>query len=269
MAEQAAQEKAQEAERPALVGYAAAQGVATLTLDSPANRNALSPRLMSELAEGLAAAAADPGVRVAVLTHTGGTFCAGADLSGSDPAEGTARLLALLRRIVELPKPVVARVDGHVRAGGLGLLGACDLAVAGPGSTFAFTEARLGLAPAIISLTTLPRLSGRAAARYYLTGERFDAATAERIGLITSAPDGPDGLDAELDALLNAFRACSPQGLAETKALTTRGVLRAFAEHGEEMTALSARLFRSEEAREGLTAWLERRRPRWAAGHAP
>lgn len=161
------------------------RGVTTLTLDSPHNRNALSKGLVSALYEGLERAADDPSVRAVLLTHTGSTFCAGADLregSGS-PAD----MAALLRAIVELPKPVVARVEGHVRAGGTGLLGACDISVAGPGSTFAFTEARIGVAPAVISMPLLPRLDARAAARYYLTGERFDAAEAARIGLVTLA----------------------------------------------------------------------------------
>ena len=123
-------------------------------------------------------------MRAIVLTHTGRTFCAGADLkeqaAEGGPAEGTQRMLGLLRAIVELPKPVVARVDGHVRAGGVGLVGACDIVVAGPATTFAFTEVRLGLAPAIISLTTLGRMTERAVSRYYLTGETFDAAHRRR-----------------------------------------------------------------------------------------
>ena len=142
------------------------RGVATLTLDSPANRNALSSRLVAELTEGLSWAGSEPAVRAVVLTHTGSVFCAGADLSeatGGDPASGPRHLVALMRAIVELPKPVLARVDGHARAGGLGLIGACDLAVAGPKATFAFTEVRLGLAPAVISLPLLPRLDPRAA----------------------------------------------------------------------------------------------------------
>ncbi|WP_059007773.1 enoyl-CoA hydratase family protein [Streptomyces specialis] len=252
--------------QPPVVTYALDRAVATLTLDSPANRNALSARLVGELADHLATAAADPGVRAVVLAHTGTTFCAGADLSEAakeeGPARGTARLLELLRQIVELPKPVVARVDGHVRAGGLGLLGACDLAVAGPSATFAFTEARLGLAPAIISLTTLSRMPERAAARWFLTGATFDAATAERIGLVTEAAAD---VDTALGAYLDAFRRCSPQGLAETKKLTTRAVLRAFDEQGEAVREQSARLFGSDEAREGVLAWLEKRPPRWAS----
>ncbi|MEV4414804.1 enoyl-CoA hydratase family protein [Catellatospora sp. NPDC049609] len=239
------------------------RAVVTLTLDSPHNRNALSQRLMTELREHLAAAAADMAVRAVVLAHTGRVFCAGADLTeaADGPAAGTARLLALLREIVELPKPVLARVDGHVRAGGLGLLGACDLVVAGPSSSFAFTEARIGVAPAVISLTTLPRLTGRAAARYYLTGEVFDAAAAQACGLITVAADD---VDEALSGLLDGVRAGSPQGLAASKRLAGRDVRAALDAYGEDMAALSAELFATEEAAEGMTAFLQRGKPSWA-----
>ena len=248
-----------------LVHYAVDSAIATVTLDSPANRNALSAQLVGELSDHLATAGADVGVRAVVLTHTGTTFCAGADLAESaregGPAKGTMRMLSLLERIIELPKPVIARIDGAVRAGGLGIVGACDLAFAGSASSFAFTEVRLGLAPAIISMTTLPRMPDRAAARYYLTGEKFDAATAERIGMITAATTD---LDAELAALLAELRACSPQGLAETKPITTQKVRAAFEANGDAMQQLSARLFGSEEAAEGIRSFLEKRPPRWA-----
>jgi enoyl-CoA hydratase len=246
-----------------LVRYQVDQSVATLTLDSPRNRNALSSTLVTQLERGLSDAAADPAVRAVVLTHTGGTFCAGADLSeatNGDPTANPRRLVSAMRAVVELSKPVVAQVDGHVRAGGLGLLGACDLAVAGPSSTFAFTEVRLGLAPAAISLALLPRLDPRGAARWYLTGSVFDAAEAERIGLLTQA--AADTSEA-LAPILDALRLASPQGLAETKRLVTADVLRTFARDGESMVAQSALLFGSEEAREGMLAFLERRPPRW------
>jgi enoyl-CoA hydratase len=248
-----------------LVHYAVDRALATVTLDSPENRNAMSARLVGEVSAHLRTAAADAGVRAVVLTHTGTTFCAGADLKESaaegGPAQGTQRMLALLRLIVELPKPVVARIDGNVRAGGLGVVGACDIAIAGPGSSFAFTEVRLGLAPAIISLTTLGRMSERAAARYYLTGERFDAPSAAASGLITAAVGD---LDAEIAAIADALRSCSPQGLAETKPLTTRATLAAFEQYAGQVQAQSARLFASDEAREGMTAFLQRRPPGWA-----
>ena len=249
-----------------LVHYGVDRAIATVVLDSPDNRNALSAQLVDELSSHLRAAETDETVRAIVLGHTGKTFCAGADLKESSaeggPAAGTARMLTLLRAIVTLGKPVIAQVDGNVRAGGLGLIGACDIAIAGPSSTFAFTEVRLGLAPAIISLTTLGRMDERTAARYYLTGETFDADAAARCGLITAAV--PD-TSAHVGAIADALRLCSPQGLAETKPLTTRATLAAFDAYAEQMQQLSARLFSSAEAGEGMLAFLERRPPSWAA----
>ncbi|MFJ4779305.1 enoyl-CoA hydratase family protein [Streptomyces sp. NPDC088762] len=243
---------------PPVVHAAEATGIAGLTLDSPANRNALSATLVGELRTALAGAAADPAVRAVVLTHTGNTFCAGADLtSPCDPAD----FLALLREIAELPKPVIARVTGHVRAGGLGLLGVCDIAAAGPQSSYAFTETHLGLAPAVISMPLLPRLDPRAATRYFLTAERFDAAEATRIGLLTLHADD---VDDALAPVLAGLRAASPQGLAATKALTSAAVREALARDGSRLTELSAGLFASAEAREGITARFERREPSWA-----
>jgi enoyl-CoA hydratase len=251
----------------ALVRYAVERAIATITLDSPENRNALSRQLVSEFAEHLASAAADGGVRAVVLTHTGRTFCAGADLkeqlAEGGPAEGTRRLVTLLRTILELPKPVVTRLDGHVRAGGLGLVGASDLALASSAASFAFTEVRIGVAPAIISLTTLGRLSERAASRYLLTGETFDAATAAALGLITEAVDSAEALDSVVGAVTDALRGTSPAGLAATKPLTTRRVLAAFDEQADSMQALSQRLFESDDAREGIAAFFEKRPPRW------
>lgn len=171
-----------------LIGRSRTRGVETLSLDAPERRNALSAALVGGLAAALTDAGKDPGVRAVVLTHTGNTFSAGADLK--DPPDPSA-LVGLLRQIAELPKPVVARVTGHVRAGGLGLLAACDIGVASRAATFAFTEVRIGVAPAMISLPLLPRTDPRALARYYLTGERFDADEAARIGLITAAATTP------------------------------------------------------------------------------
>jgi enoyl-CoA hydratase len=253
-------------EAPAEVVHAVTErGITTITLDSPANRNALSTQLTSELGAHLTTAGNDAAVRAVVVTHTGTTFCAGADMTESahegGPGPATARLVAMLRQIVELPKPVMARIDGKVRGGGNGLVAACDIAIAATDSTFAFTEARLGVAPAIISLTVLPRLNDRSAARYFLTGDLFDATEAARVGLLTEATDD---LDAALAALIDGIRACSPQGLAESKALTTRSLLDTFDDRAEHLAALSARLFSSDEAREGITAFLERRPPEWA-----
>ncbi|WP_406189075.1 enoyl-CoA hydratase family protein [Streptomyces anulatus] len=240
-----------------LIGRTADRGVTTLTLDSPANRNALSAPLVGELRAALAACAADDTVRAVLLTHTGTTFCAGADLKAPPDPEA---FVGLMREIVALPRPVVARVSGHVRAGGLGLLAACDIAVAGPASTFALTESRLGLAPAVISLTLLPRLDRTAANRYYLTGERFDAAEAARISLVTEAAED---VDQALVPILDGLRRASPQGLAASKELVTATVLRSFDQYAEDLVARSAALFASDEAREGMTAFLERRDPAW------
>ncbi|GAA3844927.1 enoyl-CoA hydratase family protein [Streptomyces coacervatus] len=240
-----------------LIGRTRARGIETLSLDSPANRNALSAALVGELADALTDCAKDTDVRAIVLTHTGNTFCAGADLRDPPHPDG---LVQLLRQIVELRKPVVARVTGHVRAGGLGLLAACDIAAGSTESTFAFTEVRIGVAPAVISLPLLPRTDPRALARYYLTGERIDAAEATRIGLLTAA--GED-VDAVLEPVLDGLRRAAPQGLAETKHLLTAKVLETFDRDAADLTALSARLFSSPQAREGMTAFLERRDPTW------
>ncbi|MEC9324167.1 MAG: enoyl-CoA hydratase family protein [Actinomycetota bacterium] len=243
--------------------------VARLTLDSPHNRNALSSALVEQLHDGLTRATAEQGVRVVVLGHTGGTFCAGADLSeasasSSDPAEQAAaraqEMTRLLRRILELPLPVIAEVDGHVRAGGMGLVGACDIAVAGRSSTFALTEARLGVAPSIISLTLLPKMTARAAGRYFVTGEKFGADVAAEIGLITVASDDVGATVAELTAAIGQG---SPQGLAASKALTTAAVLDDFDRRAEKLTQQTATLFVSEQAREGMLAFLQKRAPDW------
>lgn len=264
--------------------------VAKLTLNSPHNRNALSTTLVNQLHQGLRDAAADPAARVVVLGHTGGTFCAGADLSeagsggpGGDREGGAAgrsgsppsaydmavarakEMTALLRAIVESPMPVVGAINGHVRAGGFGLVGACDIVVAGPRSTFALTEARIGVAPAIISLTLLPKLSARAAARYYLTGETFGANEAAEIGLITLAADD---VDAAVAGVVADVGRGSPQGLAASKELTTAAVLAGFDRDAERLTEESARLFVSDEAREGMLAFLQKRPPSWVANPA-
>ncbi|MGW0989390.1 enoyl-CoA hydratase family protein [Streptomyces sp. NPDC002486] len=240
-----------------LIARTRSRGVESLALDAPHHRNALSAALVGELADALTDAAKDTGVRAIVLTHTGNTFCAGADLKDPPPPEA---LGALLRQIVELPKPVVARVTGHVRAGGLGLLAACDIAAASTEATFAFTEVRIGVAPAVISLPILPRADPRALARHYLTGERFTASEAVATGLLTTCDSD---VDQALEPILDGLRRSAPEALAETKRLLTARVLEAFDRDAADLTALSARLFSSPQAREGMTAFLERRDPAW------
>ncbi|MEU9439730.1 enoyl-CoA hydratase family protein [Streptomyces sp. NPDC048304] len=234
-----------------------ARAVETLSLDAVDTRNALSAALVTGIAAALTDCGKDPDVRAVVLTHTGTTFCAGADLR--DPPDPDV-LVALLRQITELPKPVVARITGHVRAGGLGLLAACDIAAASTTATFAFTEVRIGVAPAVISLPVIPRTDPRALARYYLTGERFDPAEAVRLGLLTTTADD---VDDALAPILDGLRRSSPQALAETKRLLTARVLETFDRDAADLTALTARLFSSDQAREGMTAFLERRDAAW------
>lgn len=255
-----------------LVQYEVEGRAARLTLDSPHNRNALSSGLVRRLREGLQRAATDKTVRAVVLTHTGNTFCAGADLSESTGASAdpqdvakdrAGQLTALLRDILELPLPVVIAVNGHVRAGGFGLVGAADIAVAGPDSTFALTEARIGVAPSIISLTLLPRLTGRAAGRYFVTGEKFDARVAAEIGLVTKSVDSAEAVEAAVTSLVDDIALGSPQGLAESKRLTTAPILADFDARAVELTETSARLFVSPEAQEGMLAFLQKRPPAW------
>lgn len=248
-----------------LVHLTVAGQVATITLDSPGNRNALSRQLVGELTSHLEAVAANDAVRVVVLTHAGSTFCAGADLREAvteGMERGTRALLALLRAVVESPLPVVALVRGHVRAGGMGLVGACDLALVSDDSSYAFSEALLGLAPAIISLTTRSRLSDRDAARLYLSGTTFDGTAAARYGLVTESV-AADALETVLAGYLADLAQASPQGARETKALLNRPLLDALDTDGDRLVALSSRLFASAEAREGMTAFRERRLPPW------
>ncbi|RJO76698.1 enoyl-CoA hydratase family protein [Nocardia panacis] len=250
------------------VRYSVDAAIATLTLDSPHNRNALSSKLVREFRAGLDRAAADPAVRAIVLAHTGNTFSAGADLTeagNADPAvaadERTRLMIAVLRRLVEIPKPVLAQIDGNVRAGGMGIVAACDIAVAGPASSFALTEVRIGLAPFMISLSLLPRMDARAASRYYLTGERFDAAEAARIGLVTAAVADPA---AEIARLCAELRKGAPQGLAEAKRLVNAPILAEFDTSAEELARRSAAFFGTAQVHEGMMAFLQRRPASWA-----
>src|ERR1700716_2079345 len=183
-----------------LVHYVVQQGIATITLDSPGNRNALSAQLRGELRAHLAAAA-DDDVRVVVLSHTGPVFCAGMDLKesrGAGARQGVNEFPEILELIWTSPTPVVARLAGPARAGGVGIVAACDIAVAAKEATFAFSEVRIGVVPALISVTVLPRLLPRPAHELFLTGAAFDAERAVAVGLLNSAVAAAD-LDAEVD----------------------------------------------------------------------
>ena len=173
--------------------------------------------------------------------------------------EGTKALVALQRRIVTHDRPVVTRLAGPVRAGGLGIVAASDIVVCSDDVTFAFTESRLALAPAVISLTVVPRLTSRAAAETFLTGRTFDAAEAAEMGLVTRAVP-PEELDDTIVEVCTELKKAHPQGLRETKALLARDLLARIDTQADDMAALSARLFGSDEAREAMTAFLNRKK---------
>ncbi|MCF6735836.1 enoyl-CoA hydratase [Blastococcus sp. KM273129] len=239
------------------------RGVATLTLDSPANRNALSRAMRAQLREALADALADDAVRVVVLDHTGRVFCSGMDLSeaagGPSESQGVREFPELLELLWSAPKPVVAVVRGPARAGGVGLLAACDVVVAASSATFGFSEVRLGLVPAVISAVVLPRMTTHVAHRLMLSGEVFDAATAAAGGLVDLVADDDD-LDVVLAGQLTALTAGAPAALAETKRLLrARQPGLSF----EPLLDLSARFFAGEEGQEGIAAFREKRPARW------
>lgn len=236
--------------------------VATLTLDSEANRNALSRRLVTELLDHLATTDADDSVKVVVLRSAHRVFCSGADLSEATTVpmeEGARAMVEVQRRIVAHAKPVVVVLAGPVRAGGIGIVAAADVVVASTAATFALTEVKLGVTPAVISLTVLPRLTDRAASLTALGGEVFDGAQAAAYGLVTTAV-APEDLDGEADRVVGALLTGASQGLAETKALLNAPLLARIDAEGEAVVALSARLFRSDAAREAVTAWFSRSR---------
>lgn len=244
-----------------LVHYEQGGGVATITLDSPQNRNALSRQLVGELFGRLDQAAGGAGAKVVVLRSADRVFCSGADLSEAATGsmeEGARAIVDLQRRILAHPLPVVTRLAGPVRAGGLGIVAASDIVVCSDDVTFAFTESRLALAPAVISLSVLPRLTSRAAYDTFLTGRTFDAAEAAAMGLVTrSVP--PEHLDEEVRRVCAELSKAHPQGLRETKGLLARPILAGLEADAEDMIALSARLFGSDEAREAMLAFLSRK----------
>ncbi|SDD91884.1 enoyl-CoA hydratase-related protein [Actinokineospora iranica] len=249
-----------------LVHYEVKAGIARVTLDSPHNRNALSARLRAELRDHLNTATADDAVRVIVLDHTGPVFCAGMDLKeaggASSSAQGVNEFPAILEQIWTSPKPVVAKLAGPARAGGVGIVAAADIAVAADTATFAFTEVRIGAVPAVISVTVLPRLLPRAAHELFLTGEQFDAARAVTIGLLNSAVPAAH-LDAEVDRYTNMLALGGPQALAATKQMLRRTRPADLSTDFAEMLTLSAGFFAGAEGQEGITAFAQKRKPHW------
>ncbi len=244
-----------------LVHYEVEGAVATLTLDSPQNRNALSRQLVTELFGHLERAGADDDVRVVLVESSGKVFCSGADLAEASTEGmevGARRIVGLQRLVATLDKPVVTKNLGAVRAGGIGLVAAADIAVSAEDATFALTEVKLGLAAAIISLTVHHRMSPRAAALTTLGGEVFTGAEAAAHGLVTKAVPA-ERLEDEVAAVVASLTTGSAQGLRETKRVVNGTLLESIERDGEEMAELSTRLFASDAARETMLAFLERR----------
>jgi len=239
---------------------------AWIRLNCPDSRNALSAALLADLSRHLEAAMADPAVRVVVLTGSGSAFCAGADLKhrGAGIADGTSEnaLVEILKRMRRGPKPVVCAVNGHAFGGGIGLVAAADIAIAVRSARFAFSEVRLGVIPAIISVVVLPKLGEHQAMRLFLTGKSFSAADALGYGLLHRVVDECElesAVQAEIDALLQG----APNAVSAAKRLVREIPQLALDEAYAYAAKKIAELFASPEAAEGLAAFAQKRRPSW------
>ncbi|WP_031468605.1 enoyl-CoA hydratase-related protein [Sciscionella sediminilitoris] len=252
-----------------LVHYTVSDGIATITLDSQHNRNALSRQLRGELRAALSGAQQDEAVRVIVLTHEGPVFCSGMDLKeagGADAEDqGVNEFPAILDQLWTSETPVVARLAGPARAGGVGMIAAADIVVAAEEVNFAFSEVRIGVVPALISATVLPRLLPRPAHELLLTGAPFSAARAAEIGLINSAVAAGE-LDAEVSRFTESLTLAAPNALAATKRLLRGERATNPADDFPRLLELSAKHFASEEGQEGIRAFAEKRKPSWVPG---
>jgi methylglutaconyl-CoA hydratase len=252
-----------------LVHHELSRGIATITLDSPENRNALSRQLTTELAAAVHGAIADRETRLIVLTGAGTVFCSGADLkeqreaNAAGTATGPAAVAPILEALWNSPKPIIGRINGAARAGGMGLVAACDLAVGVETATFAVNEVRIGVIPAIISVLLVRKLSVPVLTELFLTGEAFDGRRAVEIGLLTSAVSA-EALDGEVARIVEMVRKGAPQALAGAKRLIREAGAMDLHAGFEEMAALSATYFASPEALEGMTAFAEKRPTSWA-----
>jgi methylglutaconyl-CoA hydratase len=243
-------------------------GVATVTLDSPHNRNALSRQLLADLDRQINVALGDDRARLIVLTAAGPVFCSGADLKEQRLADGRQQqtsavgLPAILTAMWNAPKPVIGRINGAARAGGLGLVAACDITVAVETATFAVNEVRIGVIPAIISVVVVPKIGEANAMKLFLTGDVFDARAAVDYGLINVAAPA-DGLDAAMGRYVESILKGAPEALAGCKQLVRDVVKLPMGAAFDEMAGRSARYFASAEALEGMQAFAEKRPPRW------
>ncbi|WP_026931921.1 enoyl-CoA hydratase-related protein [Glycomyces tenuis] len=248
----------------ALIKYWPARKVASITLDAPERRNALSTRMIAQLREALADAVADETVRVIVLDHAGPVFCAGADLRESAAASGleelpAAHLAELLADLCEAPKPVVAVAKGAAKGGGMGLLAAADLVVCDGSAQLAFSEVRLGVVPAVIGPVVARKLDPGLMRRLFLTGESFTAVEATHWGLVSTAATA-GSVDRHQAETVERLLAGGPGAQAGIKALTATADLR---ERLREAAALTAEYFFSDEGREGVRSFIEKRAPSW------
>lgn len=245
--------------------------VAHVTLDSPSNRNAISPALVDSLLEALRAAEENAQVRSVRLSHTGNTFCAGADLKATGTSVEAQRhmgekMAQLLLAMLEHPKPIVAVVDGHVRAGGMGIIAAADSVFAGPAATFGLSEVRIGVTPALVSAVVLPRMTQRGASRWFIGGETFSAHVALEAGFITevcSESEGDKSASVVAGQLERAFAKSAPRAMAESKKLVNAPVVSKLAAERDALVDLSCRMFMSEEARAGVQAFQKRQLAPW------
>ena len=237
-------------------------GVATITLAQPHNANALSPELVDGMADHLDAALADDAVRVIVLTNEGRTFCAGADLKAAPAAGSRNDLVDLLQRILDAPKPVIGRIAGHCMGGGVGLAAACDISVAADDVRFGFTEVRIGVAPAVISVVCLPKMRRADALELFLSGERIGAARAVEVGLINRAVPAGE-LDVAVAEVVGKVVAGGPKALAAAKQLVARVPYLSRTDAFAWTAGLSGDLFRSEEAAVGIAAFRDKRAAPW------
>ena len=250
------------------------RGLATLILDRPAERNALSAELVGRLTEALTALAGERSLRAVLLTGAGSAFCAGADIGGmraagsAEPEQNVAdarRFVALLDRLERMPQPTIAVIHGAAYGGAIGLIAACDIAIAGMAARFALSEVRLGLIPAMISPYVIRAIGARQAGRYMLTGEAIDAATALRIGLVHEAVDDA-ALPAAVEKLVAALLAGGPNAQIEIKNLLRHVTGRSDRDDAAlrgELAQWIARIRGSDEGREGLSAFLEKRQAKW------
>ena len=247
--------------------YELRHSAAWITLDSPENRNALSGPLVSELGAHLRTAIADPAVRAIVLTGKGPAFCAGADLKNRGDAvtadTGKNPFVEILRLMWDGPKPVIVAANGHAFGGGVGLVAAADIAIAVEGATLSFSEVRVGVIPAMISVVVLPKLGVHQAMRLFLTGARFSAAEAQGYGLVHRVVP-PADLATAVQEEVDAIALGGPNAVAEAKKLI-RTVARVSMDEGFTYAeAKIAELFASPEAAEGMMAFATKRKPSWA-----